>query len=185
MRMVDSGERRDEAIAKPSRRPPAAEAPKVMARGQRVASQLLLYCRSICRHNCEVPPRTPMQAYVYKSRRKSDTYVYLRERDGFGLIPEPLLGSLGTLDFVMEVALTPERKLAREDATVVRSNLAKGGFHLQLPPAIFSQAPAVENPRDMAAHIASSTDSMNAVDEPGTEPLLRGLPAQGARHGDA
>jgi uncharacterized protein YcgL (UPF0745 family) len=75
-----------------------------------------------------------MQAYVYKSRRKSDTYVYLRERDGFGLIPEPLRTSLGGLDFVLELALGPDRKLAREDPAVVRSNLAARGFHLQFPP---------------------------------------------------
>ena len=75
-----------------------------------------------------------MQAYVYKSRRKSDTFVYLREREGFGLIPEPLRASLGPLDFVLEVALTPERRLARVDAQVVRSNLAARGFHLQFPP---------------------------------------------------
>lgn len=75
-----------------------------------------------------------MQAYVYKSRRKSDTYVYLRERDGFGLIPEPLRASLGAMDFVLELALEPDRKLAREDPAVVRVNLAARGFHLQFPP---------------------------------------------------
>ena len=75
-----------------------------------------------------------MQAFVYKSRRKSDTYVYLREREGFGLIPEPLRATLGPLDFVLEVALTPERKLAREDASVVRANLQSRGYHLQFPP---------------------------------------------------
>ncbi|MBS0213504.1 MAG: YcgL domain-containing protein [Proteobacteria bacterium] len=75
-----------------------------------------------------------MQAYVYKSRRKADTYVYLREREGFGAIPEPLRVTLGDLDFVLEVALTPERRLAREDAASVRENLAARGFHLQFPP---------------------------------------------------
>jgi uncharacterized protein YcgL (UPF0745 family) len=75
-----------------------------------------------------------MHAYVYKSQRKSDTYVYLRERDGFALIPEPLRASLGALDFVLEVALEPDRKLAREDPAVVRANLAARGFHLQFPP---------------------------------------------------
>jgi len=80
------------------------------------------------------PQRTPMQAYVYKSRRKFETFVYLRERDGFGLIPEPLRTTLGALDFVLEVALDPDRKLAQEDPAVVRSNLAARGFHLQFPP---------------------------------------------------
>ena len=40
---------------------------------------------------------------------------------------------LGKLDFVMELALTPERKLARVDAAVVRENLVSRGFHLQFP----------------------------------------------------
>lgn len=75
-----------------------------------------------------------MQAYVYKSRRKSDTYVYLRERDGFGLIPEPLRSSLGVLDFVLVLALTPDRKLAQTDPAVAHANLVERGFHMQFPP---------------------------------------------------
>ena len=31
-----------------------------------------------------------MQAYVYKSQRKSDTFVYLAARDDFERIPESL-----------------------------------------------------------------------------------------------
>ncbi len=76
-----------------------------------------------------------MQAFVYKSLKKADTYVYLAGRDDFARIPDPLRGQLGTLQFVLEVALTPERKLAREDAAVVRDNLVTRGFHLQFPPA--------------------------------------------------
>jgi uncharacterized protein YcgL (UPF0745 family) len=74
-----------------------------------------------------------MQAFVYKSLRKPDTYLYLRERDAFALLPEQVLAPLGQLAFVMEVALTPERKLARVDADVVRRNLGTRGFHLQFP----------------------------------------------------
>lgn len=77
-----------------------------------------------------------MQAYVYKSLRKADTYVYLGARDDFERLPEPLRTQLGRLQFVMEVALTPERKLAREDVAVVRENLAMRGFHLQFPPTV-------------------------------------------------
>jgi uncharacterized protein YcgL (UPF0745 family) len=76
-----------------------------------------------------------MQAYVYKSLRKDDTYVYLAARDDFTRLPEPLRMQLGGLQFVLEVALTPGRKLAREDAAAVRGNLASRGFHLQFPPA--------------------------------------------------
>jgi uncharacterized protein YcgL (UPF0745 family) len=75
-----------------------------------------------------------MQAYVYKSLRKPDTYVYLRKRDDFLLVPEAVRQPLGELAFVLEVALTPERRLARADAAVVRANLAAYGFHLQFPP---------------------------------------------------
>ena len=74
-----------------------------------------------------------MQAYVYKSLRKADTYVYLAKRDDFTRLPEPLRTQLGTLQFVLEVALTPERKLAREDVAAVRDNLDARGFHLQFP----------------------------------------------------
>ncbi len=75
-----------------------------------------------------------MQAYVYKSQRKADTFVYLAARDDFNLVPEPLRTQLGSLSFVLEVTLSPERKLAREDAAIVRENLAARGFHIQFPP---------------------------------------------------
>jgi uncharacterized protein YcgL (UPF0745 family) len=77
-----------------------------------------------------------MQAYVYKSQRKADTFVYLATRDEFTLVPEPLRSQLGDLSFVLEVALTPDRRLAREDAAVVRENLAARGFHVQFPPPL-------------------------------------------------
>jgi uncharacterized protein YcgL (UPF0745 family) len=76
-----------------------------------------------------------MHAHVYKSLKKADTYVFLAARDDFGRLPEPLRTQLGSLRFVLEVELTPERKLAREDPAAVRENLALRGFHLQFPPA--------------------------------------------------
>ena len=79
-----------------------------------------------------------MQAFVYKSQRKEDTFVYLAARDDFDRIPETLRMPLGPLVFVLEVALTPERKLARENVETVRQNLASQGFHLQFPPRIFN-----------------------------------------------
>ena len=77
-----------------------------------------------------------MHAYVYKSQRKADTYVYLAKRDDFARLPEPLRTQLGPLAFVLDVALTPERKLAREEVAAVRENLALRGFHLQFPPSM-------------------------------------------------
>ncbi|MGH8079996.1 MAG: YcgL domain-containing protein [Lysobacter sp.] len=77
-----------------------------------------------------------MQAYVYKSLRKADTYVYLSARDDFERLPEPVRAQLGSLQFVLEVELSAERKLARADAAQVRENLDSRGFHLQFPPVI-------------------------------------------------
>jgi uncharacterized protein len=77
-----------------------------------------------------------MQAFVYKSQRKADTYLYLAARDDFACLPEPLRAQLGGLQFVLEVALTPQRKLAQADPAVVRANLAARGFHLQFPPTV-------------------------------------------------
>ncbi|MGE8279147.1 MAG: YcgL domain-containing protein [Stenotrophomonas sp.] len=75
-----------------------------------------------------------MQAYVYKSQRKQDTYVYLAKRDDFAAIPASVGATLAPYTFVLEVALTPDRRLAQADATLVRANLVERGFHLQLPP---------------------------------------------------
>jgi uncharacterized protein YcgL (UPF0745 family) len=76
-----------------------------------------------------------MKAFVYKSARRDDTYVYLRERDTFELLPAPLVERLGALAFVLEVDLAPGRKLARVDADKVRAALQLNGFFLQLPPS--------------------------------------------------
>ena len=75
-----------------------------------------------------------MHAHVYKSLRKADTYVYLAQRDGFDALPEAVRSQLGGLDFVLEVELTPDRKLARADVSQVREALETRGFFLQIPP---------------------------------------------------
>ena len=77
-----------------------------------------------------------MRAHVYKSLKKADTYLYLAKRDDFAGLPEPLRTQLGSLQFVLEVNLVPERRLARENPEVVRANLASRGFHLQFPPTV-------------------------------------------------
>lgn len=79
-----------------------------------------------------------MQAYVYKSDRKADTYLYLAQRDAFDVLPAPLAQSLGTLQFVLEVALTADRRLAVADPQRVRDELSSRGFFLQVPPSVTS-----------------------------------------------
>jgi uncharacterized protein len=74
-----------------------------------------------------------MDCFVYKSVRTSDTYIFLREEEGFDVLPDALAEQLGELAFVIALQLSPERKLAREDVQAVMRNLREQGFHLQLP----------------------------------------------------
>jgi uncharacterized protein YcgL (UPF0745 family) len=60
-------------------------------------------------------------------------YIYLAEEDVFDNVPKEIFNSLGIVAFSMELEITPETRLAREDAETVVSNLEKHGFHLQLP----------------------------------------------------
>ncbi len=75
-----------------------------------------------------------MHAYVYKSQRKADTYLYLAARDDFDCLPDAVRDRLGALQFVLDVALTPERTLARVDAAAVRASLSSHRFFVQFPP---------------------------------------------------
>lgn len=77
-----------------------------------------------------------MLAFVYKSLRKPDTYLYLREKDAFAPVPDAVLTPLGRLAFVMQLELHEGRRLAREDSAVVRANLIALGFHLQRPESV-------------------------------------------------
>ena len=77
-----------------------------------------------------------MHAFVYKSLKRADTYVYFAARDDFARLPEPLRTQVGSLAFVLDVDIGPERRLGRENPAVVRENLAARGFHVQFPPTI-------------------------------------------------
>lgn len=76
-----------------------------------------------------------MQCFVYASRRRMETYVWLRRRDAFDVLPAGLLDTLGELRFVLEVDLDATRRLPHEDVATVMMHLHEKGWHLQLPPA--------------------------------------------------
>lgn len=63
-------------------------------------------------------------------------YLYLSLRDNFACLPEALSKRVGRLDFAMELALSENKKLARENPATVMENLRNQGFHLQLPAEI-------------------------------------------------
>ncbi|MFW5450009.1 MAG: YcgL domain-containing protein [Methylophagaceae bacterium] len=76
-----------------------------------------------------------MNTYIYKSSRKDELYIYLAKKDDFSVVPQALYDSMGREPiFVMELELTPDRPLAREDVNTVMKNLEKQGFHVQIPP---------------------------------------------------
>ena len=80
-----------------------------------------------------------MRCYVYRSKRKAETYLYLPEAEGFSVVPDVLMRVFGPPELAMDLVLSPHRRLASEDVLVVLRNLLDRGFHLQMPPAdVFS-----------------------------------------------
>ena len=75
-----------------------------------------------------------MQCFIYKSLKKDFLYLYVAQKDDFSKVPEALFKHLGEMDFVMDIELSPERKLAKEDAGNIIECLKNQGFFVQLPP---------------------------------------------------
>jgi uncharacterized protein YcgL (UPF0745 family) len=75
-----------------------------------------------------------MLCYIYKSLKKELLYLYVDSKDDFSKVPEALFISFGKLEFVMELELSPDRKLAKEDVVKVINSLVDKGFYVQLPP---------------------------------------------------
>ena len=77
-----------------------------------------------------------MKCTVIGSSLKDFTYIYLSEETQFEDLPNSLQQVFGEPEFVMTLELTPDRKLAYEDAEKVIQNLHEKGFHLQMPPTV-------------------------------------------------
>lgn len=75
-----------------------------------------------------------MHCSIYKGRRKPDTYLFVPVKDDFGAVPESVLQALGPLEHVMELVLTPQRRLARAEAATVMRGLLLQGCYIQMPP---------------------------------------------------
>ncbi|MCB1722998.1 MAG: YcgL domain-containing protein [Chromatiaceae bacterium] len=80
-----------------------------------------------------------LPCWVYRSPRKQEMYLYLASEDDFGCVPPALLTRFGEPVLVIELELSPERRLAREDVRKVMQNLREHGFHLQMPPELNPQ----------------------------------------------
>ena len=73
---------------------------------------------------------------IFKSSRKDKMYLYVDKREQLERVPEPLLEMFGKPLHVMDIPLTPERRLARVEVAKVLESLTEHGFYLQLPPKL-------------------------------------------------
>jgi uncharacterized protein len=71
---------------------------------------------------------------IYRCSKKDEMYLYIHENKTKDDLPEELITMVKELTHVIDLELTPERKLAREDVKTVMKNLEDKGYHLQMPP---------------------------------------------------
>ncbi len=77
-----------------------------------------------------------MLCTIYKSAKKDQTYLFVKQRDDFSDVPEALLDTFGTPILVTIINLETKDKLAMSDINKVRIALKEKGFYLQLPPPV-------------------------------------------------
>ena len=77
-----------------------------------------------------------MKCMVYRSGKKSETYLYLADGCKFEDLPDNLQRLFGEPAFVMRLDLAGGRCLARVDVEAVKESLGNDGYFLQLPPKL-------------------------------------------------
>jgi len=75
-----------------------------------------------------------MKCTVFRSSLKDFTYIYLLAGQDFDDLPDTLRELFGEPEIVMDLELTPERKLAYADINQVMQDLSEQGYYLQMPP---------------------------------------------------
>lgn len=79
-----------------------------------------------------------VRCIIFRCAKKPEMYLYVPfaqdEQKLLGELPAGLLQLTGRLSRVMELELTPMRKLARAQAQEVISSLQNKGYYLQMPP---------------------------------------------------
>lgn len=78
---------------------------------------------------------TKILCNVYRSRSKSDLYLFVHHQRGLATVPDQLLAHFGKPEQVMTLALSPQSRLARAKAADVLAALAHQGYYLQMPPS--------------------------------------------------
>ena len=75
-----------------------------------------------------------MLCVIYKSSKKEQTYLFVKERDEFSDVPSDLMAMFGTPTLVTVLNLANKDKLGMADINKVKCNLLEQGYYLQLPP---------------------------------------------------
>lgn len=70
---------------------------------------------------------------VFRSSKKSDTYIFVRRGQKWEDLPESLKAIFGNPIHSMDLVMTPERKLARTTGEQVLKAIAEKDFLLQMP----------------------------------------------------
>jgi len=75
-----------------------------------------------------------MLCAVYKSIRKTQTYLFIAKRDDFSPVPDLLLTQFGPPQLISLLKINLQTKFALADAAKVITAVADNGYYLQLPP---------------------------------------------------
>jgi uncharacterized protein YcgL (UPF0745 family) len=75
-----------------------------------------------------------LECHIYRCAAKEEMYLYLHVDKKQEDLPEELTKLVKQLSHVMDLVLSPERKLARVDVNEVINSLKEKGYFLQMPP---------------------------------------------------
>lgn len=75
-----------------------------------------------------------MLCTIYKSPKKPQTYLFVKQRNDFSGVPEALMSVFGTPALVTVINLATKSKLAMADIDLVKTKMNEQGYYLQLPP---------------------------------------------------
>ncbi|XOV78744.1 MAG: YcgL domain-containing protein [Aestuariibacter sp.] len=77
-----------------------------------------------------------MLCAIFKSQKKPDTYLYVKDRHDLSDVPADLLTMFGKPVFVMLFNLDGNKQLINKNNQTVKTEIQDKGFYLQLPPPV-------------------------------------------------
>lgn len=94
-----------------------------------------------------------MQVSAYKSLKKNELYIFIEKEKELEDLPDEMLVIFGKLEHVIDFELTPEKKLAREDATTVIESIKTKGYFIQMPPEEIEKLSDIASPPERLDNI--------------------------------